>query len=69
MPTLNEVIWETDLTPYIHINLLGEDITAVLSQDQQGIEGRHRDHVVRGNCAGRHRQNRERCDYLQNCVY
>ena len=35
MPTLQDDIWERDLTPYIHISLLGQDTTAdVLSEDQ-----------------------------------
>ena len=40
MPTPQDVIWERDLIPYIHVTLLGEDITAnLLSENNQGIEG------------------------------
>ena len=40
MPTLNDVIWERDLVPYLHVGLLGVDITGdLLAEDQQGIAG------------------------------
>ena len=40
MPTLHDVIWERDLVPYLHVSLLGVDITDdLLSEDRQGIEG------------------------------
>ena len=39
MPTLNDVIWEWDLVPYLNVGLLGVDITGdLLAEDQQGIE-------------------------------
>ena len=39
MLTLQDIIWERDLIPYLHVILLGEDITAdLLSEDNQGIE-------------------------------
>ena len=40
MPTLNDVIWERDLIPYLHVALLGVDITDdVLSEKNNGIAG------------------------------
>ncbi len=40
MPTLYEVIWERDLTPYLHVQLLDVDITDdLLSEQHNGIAG------------------------------
>lgn len=40
MPTLQDVIWEINLTPYLSVRLLGQDITTdLLSEENQGIEG------------------------------
>ena len=40
MPTLQDVVWERDLTPYIHITLLGVDITDdVMSEEHHGVDG------------------------------
>ena len=40
MPTLQDVIWEKDLTPYLHVKLLDVDITDdVLSEQNNGISG------------------------------
>ena len=40
MPTLHDVVWERDLIPYLHVELLGVDITDdVLSEDENGIAG------------------------------
>lgn len=40
MPTLNDVIWERDLIPFLHVRLLDVDITDdVLSEKNNGIAG------------------------------
>ena len=40
MPTLQDVIWERDLIPYLHVKLLDVDITDdVLSEQHNGIAG------------------------------
>ena len=40
MPTLQDVVWTRDLIPYIHITLLGEDITDdVMSEEHHGVDG------------------------------
>ena len=40
MPTLNDVIWEHVLIPYLNVSLLGVDITEMLlSEDNQGVQG------------------------------
>ena len=40
MPTLNDVIFEKNLYPYLNVTLLGVDITGdLLSEDNQGVEG------------------------------
>lgn len=40
MPTLHDVIWERDLIPYVHVQMLDVDITDdLLSEEKQGIEG------------------------------
>ena len=40
MPTLNDVVFQRDLVPYLHVRLLDVDITDdLLAEDKQGIEG------------------------------
>lgn len=40
MPTLNDVVFHRDLIPYVHVTMLGQDITDdVLSEQNHGISG------------------------------
>ena len=40
MPTLQDVVWERDLIPYLHVELQGVDVTEeTLSEGTLGVEG------------------------------